>query len=91
MYCKKKDCIQYNLIKDIDSLFCLEVYYECKQIVYNLILCEVKIMILSLMTEKELEILDFPCNQFGHQAPGTNEEIHTFCKSRFGIQFPQYG
>lgn len=48
-------------------------------------------MILSLMTEKELEILDFSCNQFGHQAPGTNEEIHTFCKSRFGIQFPQYG
>ena len=43
------------------------------------------------MTEKELEILDFSCNQFGHQAPGTNEEIHTFCKSRFGIQFPQYG
>ena len=42
---QKKDCIQYNLIKDIDSLFCLEVYYECKQIVYNLILYEVKIMI----------------------------------------------
>ena len=41
----KKDCVQYNLIKGIDSLFCLEVYYECKQIVYNLILYEVKIMI----------------------------------------------
>ena len=37
--------MQYNLIKGIDSLFCLEVYYECKQIVYNLILCEVKIVI----------------------------------------------
>ena len=48
-------------------------------------------MILSLMTEKELEILDFPCDQFGHQASGKNEEIHTFCKDRFGIQFPQYG
>lgn len=48
-------------------------------------------MILSLMTEKELEILDFSCNQFGHQAPGTNEEIHTFCKGPFGIQFLQYG
>ena len=48
-------------------------------------------MILSLMTEKRLEILDFPCDQFGQQALGTNEEIHTFCKSRFGIQFPQYG
>ena len=47
-------------------------------------------MILSLMTEKELEILDFPCDQFGHQAPETNEEIHTFCKGRFGIQCSQY-
>lgn len=48
-------------------------------------------MILSLMTEKGLKILDFSCNQFGHQAPGTNEEIYNFCKGRFGIQFPQYG
>ncbi|MBQ6803305.1 MAG: glutathione peroxidase [Clostridia bacterium] len=37
-----------------------------------------------------LEILDFPCNQFGNQAPGTDEEIHTFCTGRFGITFPQY-
>ena len=37
-----------------------------------------------------LEILDFPCNQFGNQAPGTGEEIHTFCKGRFGITFPQF-
>jgi len=37
-----------------------------------------------------LEILDFPCNQFMNQAPGTDEEIHTFCKGRFGITFPQF-
>lgn len=37
-----------------------------------------------------LEILDFPCNQFGEQAPGSNEEIHTFCTGRFGITFPQF-
>ena len=37
-----------------------------------------------------LEILDFPCNQFGDQAPGTDEEIHTFCTGRFGITFPQF-
>ena len=37
-----------------------------------------------------LEILDFPCNQFGEQAPGTDEEIHTFCTGRFGITFPQF-
>ena len=37
-----------------------------------------------------LEILDFPCNQFGNQASGTDEEIHTFCTGRFGIGFPQF-
>ena len=37
-----------------------------------------------------LEILDFPCNQFADQAPGTDEEIHTFCTGRFGITFPQF-
>jgi len=40
--------------------------------------------------ERGLEILDFPCNQFGDQAPGTNEDIHTFCTGRFGISFPQF-
>lgn len=37
-----------------------------------------------------LEILDFPCNQFGQQAPGTIEEIHQFCSANFDIQFPQF-
>lgn len=41
--------------------------------------------------ESGLEILDFPCNQFADQAPGDNEEIHTFCTGRFGITFPQFG
>ena len=36
------------------------------------------------------EILDFPCNQFGNQAPGEDEEIHEFCTMRFGIKFPQF-
>lgn len=40
--------------------------------------------------EKGLEILDFPCNQFANQAPGDDEEIHTFCTGRFGIKFPQF-
>ena len=35
------------------------------------------------------EILDFPCNQFGEQAPGTNEEIHEFCTGTYNITFPQ--
>lgn len=37
-----------------------------------------------------LEILDFPCNQFGEQAPGDDQEIHSFCTGRFGITFPQF-
>ena len=36
------------------------------------------------------EILDFPCNQFGEQAPGTIAEIHQFCTANFDIQFPQF-
>ncbi len=37
-----------------------------------------------------LEILDFPCNQFGQQAPGSIFEIHQFCTANFNIQFPQF-
>lgn len=40
--------------------------------------------------DKGLEILDFPCNQFANQAPGTNEEIGAFCTGRFGITFRQF-
>ena len=35
-------------------------------------------------------ILDFPCNQFGQQAPGTDESIHEFCKMNFGTDFPRF-
>ena len=37
-----------------------------------------------------LEILDFPCNQFGNQAPGTEEEIVSFCKLNYGTTFKQF-
>jgi glutathione peroxidase len=40
--------------------------------------------------ENGLEILDFPCNQFANQAPGTEEEIHEFCTLKFGTEFPQF-
>ena len=36
------------------------------------------------------EILDFPCNQFGQQAPGTDEAIHEFCKLTYGTEFPRF-
>lgn len=40
--------------------------------------------------DQGLEILDFPCNQFANQAPGDDEEIHSFCTGRYGITFPQF-
>ena len=40
--------------------------------------------------EKGLEILDFPCNQFGHQAPGTDSEIHEFCQAKYQTSFDQF-
>ena len=40
--------------------------------------------------DKGFEILDFPCNQFGEQAPGSYEEIHAFCTGKYNISFPQF-
>ena len=40
--------------------------------------------------EKGFEILDFPCNQFGHQAPGTDKEIEQFCTLRYKTTFPRF-
>ncbi|MGO1580211.1 MAG: glutathione peroxidase [Peptoniphilaceae bacterium] len=40
--------------------------------------------------EDGFEILDFPCNQFGNQAPGTDEEIVGFCKSIYNTSFKQF-
>lgn len=40
--------------------------------------------------DQGFEILDFPSNQFGGQAPGTDDEIQSFCETNFGITFPQF-
>lgn len=40
--------------------------------------------------DKGLEILDFPCNQFGAQAPGTDEEIQSFCTVNFNTKFARF-
>ena len=40
--------------------------------------------------EQGFEILDFPCNQFANQAPGSEDEIHQFCTVKFGADFPQF-
>ena len=37
-----------------------------------------------------LEILGFPCNQFGKQDPGSNEEISEFCELNYGVSFPMF-
>ena len=39
--------------------------------------------------DRGLEILDIPCNQFGGQAPETDDEIHEFCTMHFNTTFPQ--
>lgn len=41
-------------------------------------------------TDKGFEILDFPCNQFANQAPGTIEEIQSFCTLNYGTTFPRF-
>lgn len=40
--------------------------------------------------DKGLEILDFPCNQFGNQAPGSDDEIHEFCALKYNTSFDQF-
>lgn len=40
--------------------------------------------------EKGFVVLDFPCNQFGHQAPGTNDEIQEFCTLKYKTTFPLF-
>lgn len=40
--------------------------------------------------DKGLEIIDIPCNQFGNQAPGTDNEIHEFCALKYNTSFDQF-
>jgi len=42
----------------------------------------------TLYGPQGFEILGFPCNDFGAQEPGTNEEIKTFCSSKYAVSFP---
>lgn len=42
------------------------------------------------MKDRDFEILDFPCNQFGNQAPGDIDEITDYCQTRFGVSFEQF-
>ncbi len=40
--------------------------------------------------DKGFQVLGFPANNFGGQEPGTNEEIKTFCSTKFGVEFPMF-
>ncbi len=40
--------------------------------------------------DKGLAIIGFPCNQFGQQDPGNNDEIQEFCQMNYGVSFPMY-
>ena len=42
------------------------------------------------LKDKGFEILDFPCNQFANQTPGSDDEIHDFCTLKFGTEFQQF-
>jgi glutathione peroxidase len=42
------------------------------------------------LREKGLTILGFPCNQFGQQEPGSEEEIGAFCRMNYGVSFPMF-
>ncbi|AXI07995.1 redoxin domain-containing protein [Oceanobacillus sp. 143] len=40
--------------------------------------------------EQDFIVLGFPCNQFGNQDPGTNEDIASFCQKNYGVSFPMF-
>ncbi len=40
--------------------------------------------------DRGFEVLAFPCNQFGHQEPGDDEEIKSFCELNYGVEFPLF-
>ncbi|KAF2462217.1 glutathione peroxidase-like protein [Lineolata rhizophorae] len=45
----------------------------------------------SLPNGNDFEILGFPCNQFGNQDPGSNDDIQSFCQANYGVTFPVLG
>lgn len=52
--------------------------YEGLQVLYN------------MFHERGFEVLDFPCNQFGKDAPGSIEDINEFCVEKFETTFPRF-
>lgn len=42
------------------------------------------------LNDKGLAVLGFPCNQFGEQEPGSDDEIAAFCETKYGVTFPMF-
>jgi glutathione peroxidase len=40
--------------------------------------------------KRGFELLAFPCDQFGHQEPGSDNQIRSFCEANYGIEFPLF-
>ena len=66
------------LVVNVASECGLTYHYEGLQELYN------------KFSSKGLEILAFPCNQFGGQEPGTNDEIKFFCTEKYNVTFPLF-
>ena len=66
------------LVVNVASECGLTYHYEGLQELYN------------KFSPKGLEILAFPCNQFGAQEPGTNDEIKFFCTEKYNVTFPLF-
>ena len=44
----------------------------------------------SVYADQGLAVVAFPCNQFGGQEPGTNEEVKAFCTTKYNVSFPMF-
>ena len=47
-------------------------------------------MLHETLADKGLAVLGFPCNQFGHQEPGSEAEIEQFCRMTYDVKFPMF-
>jgi glutathione peroxidase len=88
---------QYNVKDGKGNLVSLEEYRGKVLLIVNTATqCGFTPQYKSLQTLYEkyqhlgFEILDFPCNQFGNQAPGSNEEIASFCELKYNTTFRQF-
>ena len=85
----------YPIIIFLTSLYCSDVGITCSQqvepITQNFVFSARPIYLCRFLLWLGLEILAFPCNQFGGQEPGTNEQIAELACTRFKAEYPIFG